>query len=320
MPRKTREPKYKCQYCKRPLDNPTTKTSHELACPENPKNIKIETNQPAIIPKTKSKPQGGKKTSPGKQPIRKELELEKDDQLLRQYPTIDKLVKDVEALKVIPQAIQANQVQIAQLGDTIGKLNVLMAGIANRMSNPSETQRGNPEKVQPPQGNNQADEALQASLAADKEKTGYTPEEKGTDSGGKMEKLRKETEEKEVAGSGQAGQVETGGVDPSLAALANPNMPEGLQKLITYLMVAEKALPLINSLRGVQPQPAQAPEDLKAFEKVFVNAQSFFNLALKMTDTVNREAEKRAYQRIEENFTLTPKLPGIKTDEEEGLK
>lgn len=76
MPRKKREPQYRCQYCERPLDNLTTQTSHELACPKNPKNIKIETQeippdsqssnltgQIAIVPKPKSKRQRGKKTT-----------------------------------------------------------------------------------------------------------------------------------------------------------------------------------------------------------------------------------------------------------------
>ncbi|GAI81288.1 unnamed protein product [marine sediment metagenome] len=127
MPRKKRESKYKCQYCGRLLDNLTTKNSHELACLKNPKNIKIETQetdsepqssnligQIATVPKTQSKRQGGKKITTGKQTIGKGLE--KEDQALRQYPTIDKLVKDIEELKVIPQVIQTNQVQIAQSG------------------------------------------------------------------------------------------------------------------------------------------------------------------------------------------------------------
>ncbi len=80
MPRQKREPKYKCQYCGRGLDNSTTKNSHELACPENPKNIKIKTEethsdsqssnltgQIAIVPEPESKPQRGKKTTTGKQ-------------------------------------------------------------------------------------------------------------------------------------------------------------------------------------------------------------------------------------------------------------
>lgn len=314
MPRQKREPKYKCQYCKRPLDNSTTKTSHELACPENPKNIKVETqetppesqsknltDQIAIVPQTQSKPQRAKKTTSKKQPIRKGLEEE--DELLRQYPTISKLMEDVEGLKVIPQVVEATQVQIAQLGDAVGKLNVVMAGIANRMSNPSETERGNQKRGNPVQGNNQADEALAASLAADKEKTEYTPEEKKTNPASKMEKLRKEGAE-----SDQGGQAEAGGIDPSVAALADPNMPAGMQKIMPYIMLAER-LGLLNKLKGSQPEPVQTPDDMKMIERVYANMTSVFNGALKLTQGFRVDARKEVMGEIMSTYDLTPKLP-----------
>ncbi len=308
MTRQKREPKYKCQYCERPLDNSTTKTSHELACPKNPKNIKIETNQTAVVPKTESKET--KKAPPKKQPIQKELE--KDDGILRQLPTINKLMKDVEQLKVIPQVVKATQLQIAQLGDAVGKLNIVMTGIANRISNPSEAPKANPEKVQLSQGNNQADDALAASLAADKDKIGDTSEEKGTDATSKMEELKEQAKQKGISESGQAGQVKTGGIDPSLATMED--MPEGMQKIMLYATLAEKFLPLINSFRGVQPQSVQTPDDYKTIERVYANMTSVFSNALKLTQGFRQESRKEVLGEIMNTYNLTPKVAPAKEE------
>ncbi|HEB13397.1 MAG TPA: hypothetical protein ENI13_00270 [candidate division CPR3 bacterium] len=312
MARQKREPKYKCQYCERPLDNSTTKTSHELACPKNPKNIKIESKE--TPPGSQSK--GGKKTTSGKQSTAKQTELEKDDKILQQLPTISKLMEDVEGLKVIPGAIEANQLQIGQLADAIEKQNVLMVGIANKIANPSQVPKANTGKVQLSQVNNQADEALAASLAADKGKIGGSSEEKETDAVSKMEKLKREAEEKKVPGSGQTGQVETGGVDPSLAALADPNMPEGIQKILLYATVAEKFLPLINSFRGGQPQPAQTPDDFKMLERVYSNMTSVFSNALKLTQGFRQEARKEVLEEITDGYKLIPKREPPKEETE----
>lgn len=324
MARKMREPKYKCQYCERPLDNLTTKTSHELACPKNPKNIKVESKerppgsesnnsagQTALVPKPETK--GGKKSPPKKKPPQNELQEE--DELLRQYPTIANLRKEVEQLKLIPGVLKANQEatqgQIGQLGDAIGKLNVVMAGIANRMTNSPQVEKVNQEKVPLSQGSNQADEALAASLAADKEKIGQTPGEEGTDPGGKMEKLRKEAEEKKLAGSGQPGQVQTGGVDLSLGAMGD--MPEGLQKIMPYILLADK-LGFLNKLKGAQPEQVQTPDDMKMIERVYANMTSVFNGALKLTQGFRVDARKEVMGEIIGSYNLTPKVPPAKEE------
>ncbi len=307
MVRQKREPKYKCQYCERPLDNSTTKTSHELACPKNPKNIKIESKE--TPPGSQSK--GGKKTTSGKQSTAKQTELEKDDKILQQLPTISKLMEDVEGLKVIPGAIEANQLQIGQLADAIEKQNVLMVGIANKIANPSQVPKANTGKVQLSQVNNQADEALAASLAADKEKIGGSSEEKETDAVSKMQKLKREAEEKKVPGSGQAGQVETGGIDPSMA-----DMPEGIQKIMLYATLAEKFLPLINNFRGVQPQAVQTPDDYKTIERVYANMTSVFSNALKLTQGFRQEARKEVLGELMNTYDLNLKVAPAKEETE----
>lgn len=88
MPEDKSKYKYHCQYCGRPAKNPQTLELLERTCPQNAKNIKIETqetdlepqssnltDQIAIVSKTGSKRQCSKKTTTRKQAIGKGVEV-----------------------------------------------------------------------------------------------------------------------------------------------------------------------------------------------------------------------------------------------------
>lgn len=308
MPKK--EGKYPCQYCGEPKQNPQARKSHERACPQNPnKASKTEVKKEGIEIHNPPGEETTEEKNPQLSPEAAE-KLSKEDELLRQYPTIKALVKENEAMKRSLLDIDAQGRAIGQLTvnvnaimDSIEKIGQLAARSPEITPSPQEKTKRNPAV--------NIEDALKASREADEKKK---LDDDSSPEAGKMDELRKEAAQGQNA---QTGQPQTSGTEipPDIASLAGA--PEWLQKAMMLGTVAEKFAPLLDKLRGVQPETAQTPEDMKTLNRIYENMQNIFSLSLRLTDGVRKETRKSIMDEITSSYSLVPK-PGTPKPPETG--
>lgn len=304
MPKK--EGKYPCQYCGKPCQNPQARSMHEKACPQNPdKASKTEVEKEEIEVKNSPSEEITEKKESQPSPEAAE-KLSKEDEFLKQYPIIRRLIEENEIMK-------RSLLDIDAQGKAIGELTLKMNAVLDNIDKIAQLAAQSPETASlPPEEKPKRtppvdiDGALKASYEADKEnKLGVDP----SLTAGKMDELRKEAggeETKQPVGKDGSG-VEQ---DSALAGVGQPGMmPEGMQKVMAYATMAKEFLPLLQALKGQPIEQAQTPDDMKALDRTFANMSQLFTLALKMTDNVTREARKRVIDEITSTYSLVPK-PG----------
>lgn len=314
MPEK--EGKYPCQYCNKPCRNPQSKKAHERACPKNPnrhigkKGVEESTNvefvefEAETSPELETEKEISKDTS---EEIPKEPELSeeekreiaKEDEALRKFPTIAKLIQQSDRIEAVIAHQTSQEAQIGNLGKKFdGVIEAIKSTMSQRQANPTQTQEGTPKT------GTDVGAALDAGLKADKGQSPGSSDLTQT----KMDQLRREAkvEPTEV----QTGQDEAEQTAPDAAALTAMQQPggesEGMQKLMVYLNLAERIIPLI---RGESPESAQTPGDQKALERSFQNMMQL----LRVTDGLRKEVRKETWDDIQTRYTLTPKIPPTQT-------
>ena len=304
MPEKTKEPKYKCDICGRPLLNPMTKVKHEKKCarehnlnyPLEDKKItpQIETDGASdSVPKKNIKVKTPKKVTKD--------EVQEANELLKQYPVIADLRKDVEALKGLPTKIDG-------LYNGIDELKVYISNLTTRTQQNNTPPPETKEEITMPK-NPQVSDALRAT-------TNLMKKEKSMDDKGeaspppntsKIDELRKQTDVNQ--GDGKSQQVNIGTPNPVAGAPPDiSGMPDWVQKAMAFGAVANQFLPLLQTLKGgTETQPAQTPDDIRMLERIYANMTNVFTGALKLTQGFRQEARKEIMDELKGNYEFIPR-------------